>query len=402
MSLIHLQVRRRKDPTPFNVLVLGARNSGKTSFINFLKTSLALPAKKQAPRTSEHETPPPSARTNRNFTHSYQEIEVDGERIGLTLWDSQGLDKGVVDLQLRDISNFVESKFDDTFAEEVKVVRSHGVQDTHIHCVFLILDPSKLNQNMAAAQQGNSNGVVNGRISKAPRIVGALDEDFDIQVIRTLQGKTVVVPVISKADTVTTSHMAFLKKKVWESLKRAGLDPLEALNVEEDESDRIDEADEDEELEKSDSESAPGSPTTAHTEDSDTVPEAATSNMKRPITHKREPSNMSISNSMMDSGYVPLSILSPDEYSLDPNNGPIGRHFPWGFADPFNSQHCDFVKLKDAVFGEWRSELREASRERFYEAWRTNRLNRQGLPTGPQPRRTSAGIPIQLNRMKRG
>ena len=331
-------------------------------------------------------------------------MEVDGERVGLTLWDSQGLDKGVVDLQLREISNFVESKFDDTFAEEVKVIRSHGVQDTHIHCVLLILDPSRLNQNLAAAAQPPSNGFVNGRISKLPTIVGALDADFDIQVLRTLQGKTVVVPVISKADTVTTSHMAFLKKKVWESLKRSGLDPLEALNVDDDISDKIDEEDEDDMAKNSDSDSLPASPATAHTEDSDTVPTAATSNMKRPIAHKREPSNLSISNSMMDNGYLPLSILSPDEDSLDAQQGPIGRHFPWGFADPFNADHCDFVKLKDAVFGEWRSELREASRERFYEAWRTNRLNRQrmqsGAPVQPQPRRTSGGIPIQLNRGK--
>lgn len=321
----------------------------------------------------------------------------------MTLWDSQGLDKGVVDLQLREISNFVESKFDDTFAEEVKVIRSHGVQDTHIHCVLLILDPARLNQNLAAAQQAPGNGVVNGRISKPPTMVGALDADFDVQVFRTLQGKTVVVPVISKADTVTTTHMAFLKKKVWESLKRSGLDPLEALNMDDDVSDKIEE--EGEELEKnSDSDSPPTSPASAHTEDSDTVPAAATSNMKRPIAHKREPSNLSLSNSMMDNGFLPLSILSPDEYSVDPHQGPVGRHFPWGFADPFDADHCDFVKLKDAVFGEWRSELREASRERFYEAWRTNRLNRQRM-TGeaqpqPQQRRTSGGIPIQLQRQK--
>ena len=396
------QVRRRKDPTPFNVLVIGARDSGKTSLINFLKTSLALPVTKQPPRVPENHTPPPSSRSSRNFTQSYQEIEVDGERVGLTVWDSQGLDKGVVDLQLREISNFVESKFDDTFAEEVKVHRSHGVQDTHIHCVLLILDPARLNQNLAAAQQAPGNGLINGRISKLPTIVGALDADFDIQVLRTLQGKTVVVPVISKADTVTTHHMAFLKKKVWESLKRSGLDPLEALNVEDDISDKIDEEDEDETDKNSDSDSPPASPASAHTEDSDTVPEAATSNMKRPIAHKREPSNLSMSNSMMDQGYLPLSILSPDDYSLEANQGPIGRHFPWGYADPFNSDHCDFVKLKDAVFGEWRSELREISRERFYEAWRTNRLNRQRTQGGPQPqpRRTSGGIPIQMNRQK--
>ena len=384
--------------------MIGARNSGKTSLINFLKTSLARPAKKLHSRVSDNNTPPPSSRQNRNFKHSYQEIELDGERVGLTLWDSQGLDKGVVDLQLREISNFVESKFDDTFAEEVKVIRSHGVQDTHIHCVLLILDPSRLNQNLAVAQQGPGNGGVNGRISKPPTIVGALDADFDVQVLRTLQGKTVVVPVISKADTVTTTHMAFLKKKVWESLKRSGLDPLEALNVDDDISDKIEEEEEEEPEKNSDSDSPPASPATAHTEDSDTVPEAATSNMKRPIAHKREPSNLSMSNSMMDNGYLPLSILSPDEYPLDSHHGPIGRHFPWGFADPFNAEHCDFVKLKDAVFGEWRSELREASRERFYEAWRTNRLNRQRM-TGevqsqPQQRRTSGGIPIQLHRQK--
>lgn len=397
------QVRRRKDPTPFNILVIGARSSGKTSFINFLKHSLALPPKKQpAARSSESDPPPPpaSTRSNRGFSHSYQEIEVDHERLGLTLWDSQGLDKGVVDLQLRELTNFVESKFDDTFLEEVKVVRSHGALDTHIHCVFFILDPARLNQNLKADQQGNTNGAAS-RVGKTSRIIGALDEDFDLQVIKTLQGKTVVVPVISKADTVTTQHMAFLKKKVWESLKRAGLDPLEALNFDGDESELLEEVDEDDEKQEksSDDDSAPASPGSAHTEDSETVPSKATPNSQRPGMHKREPSNLSMSNSMMDSGYLPLSILSPDEYSLESNDGPLGRQFPWGFADPFDADHCDFVKLKDAVFGEWRSELREASRERFYEAWRTNRLNLRGqVPKAGGPRKSSQGIPISMDR----
>ena len=298
---------------------------------------------------------------------------------------------------MRELTNFVESKFDDTFLEEVKVVRSHGALDTHIHCVFFILDPARLNQNLKAAQQSNANGAAS-RIGKTSRIIGALDEDFDLQVIRTLQEKTVVVPVISKADTVTTKHMAFLKKKVWESLKRAGLDPLEALNFDSDDSDLIEEEDEETAEKSSDDGSDPASPGSAHTEDSDTVPSKSAPN-KRPGMHKREPSNLSISNSMMDSGYVPLSILSPDEYSLESGEGPLGRQFPWGFADPFNADHCDFVKLKDAVFSEWRSELREASRERFYEAWRTNRLNLrgQGGKTSAAPRRSAGGIPIPLS-----
>ena len=345
------RVRRRKDPTPYNVLIIGARGAGKTSFLNFLKSSLALPSKKQSSRAPDGDTPPSSARPNPNFTHHYQEIDVDGERIGLTLWDSLGLDKSVVDLQLRDMSNFVESKFDDTFIEEMKVVRAPGVRDTHIHCVFFILDPAKLDANINAAQSV-TNGAETSRIGKPPRIVGALDEDFDIQVMKTLASKTTVIPVISKADTISTAHMAFLKQKVTRSLKKAGLDPLEALNFDtaDLDEDRLDERDED------DNSSATNSPGSGRSEDSDANRKAR----NRLSKHNRE---VSAEDAELDGGYVPWSILSPDRYSLELKGGPVGRQFPWGFADPYNAGHCDFVKLKDAVFGEWRSELREASRE---------------------------------------
>ena len=73
---------------------------------------------------------------------------------------------------------------------------------------------------------------------------------------------------------------------------------------------------------------------------------------------------------MEETPYFPLSIISPDIYEP----GVIGRKFPWGFADPMNIEHCDFVRLKEAVFSEWRGELREASRELWYEGWRTSRL----------------------------
>lgn len=318
---------------------------------------------------------------------------MDNERLGLTLWDSQGLEKGVVDLQLRELTNFVESKFEETFAEEMKVVRSPGVRDTEIHCVFLVLDPSRLDTNMQLAQETPT---TSSRVGKPLRIVGALDEDFDLQVLKSFQGKTTVVPIISKADTVTTQHMAYLKHMVWQSLKQAGLDPLEALNMAADSDDQIEEEDENgfNVREEGEDVSAPGSP---QTDDSD-IAQPRVAN-ERPRGHNRSVSKASISSQMLDGGYVPMSILSPDPHSLDPRNGPVGRRFPWGFADPYNPEHCDFVKLKDTVFNEWRIEVREASREIFYERWRTNRLNRQNTAkvsnTGAQ-RKSSGGIPIQL------
>ena len=321
------------------------------------------------------------------------------------MWDSQGLEKNVVDLQLREMSAFLESKFEDTFNEEMKVIRAPGVQDTHIHCVFLILDPVRLDGNIAAAQQKSSNGAGNTRMSnlKNSRIVGGLDEDFDVQVLRTLQGKTTVIPVISKADTITAAHMAFLKQTVSDSLKKAGLDPLEALNLDgaedDDESedmDRLDEREEDEAAARQDEDDDAddtGSPRSRQTDDSDTVPnEQPTPAIRRRVSHKRDSSTASSLTTGIQSGYIPMSILSPDVYSLPPHPGPIGRKFPWGFADPYNPEHCDFVKLKDACFGEWRADLREASKETFYERWRTSRLNRQGGSANGAGRASATGI----------
>ena len=358
---------------------------------------------------------------NPSYVSHYLETEIDdGERIGLTLWDSEGLDKNVVDLQLREMSSFLESKFEDTFNEEMKVVRSPGVRDTHIHCVFLILDPLRLDSNLSSARKarnaakgasvGNGNSFLHDIESST---LSALDEDLDLQVLRTLQGKTTVVPVISKADTITATHMKHLKRSVWDSLKKANLDPLEALGLDDGEEDdnsseeevhhmhrkhdskRLDERDEDNLLPpvstRNGHTSANGNrpksfQITSHLDDPSSSSDDSSPSRSRPI-HSRASSStfppvpLALSDVNQDPNatpYLPLSIISPDEHDL----GVLGRKFPWGFADPYNPEHCDFVRLREAVFKEWRGELREASRELWYEGWRTSRLNGSGRRTG--------------------
>lgn len=263
---------------------------------------------------------------------------MDGERVGVTLWDSAGLEKNIVDLQLREMTAFIESKFEDTFSEEQKVIRSPGFRDTHIHCVFLVLDPVRLDSNvLAAASAGHSSG--------------GLDADLDLQVLKALWGKTTVIPVISKADTLTTNHMTFLKRAVWQSVKGAKLNPLDALELDLDEDDDDDDS--------------------QYQEDGPAI-------KSRP-THNRQ---ASLSSTISDEDpYIPMSILSPDPYSMPPytKNAPksqseIGRRYAWGFASPFDPQHCDFIRLRDTIFQEWRADLRELSRVKWYEQWRTSRL----------------------------
>ncbi|KAK4495426.1 hypothetical protein PRZ48_013757 [Zasmidium cellare] len=353
------RVRRRKDPTPFNVLVIGAKNSGKTSFISFLRHSLALPSHKKG---SEHQPESQVAGNRSSFTSTYIETEIDSERVGLTLWDSTGLEKNIVDLQLREMTAFVEAKFEDTFVEEQKVMRSPGVKDTHIHCVFLILDPVRLDSTINASAAFQKNG----------SHTGSLDDDLDLQVMRALWGKTTVIPVISKADTLTVGHMAFLKRAVWEALRVAKLDPLEALELEDD-----GEEDEEEDAEAN-----------GEDEESDEADDLPVPKTRR--AHKRQSSLSALATASPDDNeppYLPMSIISPDIYDLPPyapksKSHKIGRRFPWGFADPYDADHCDFGRLRDSIFSEWRADLRELSRTKWYENWRTSRL--KNLPGARQ------------------
>lgn len=384
-----------------SVLVIGARNSGKTSFISFLRSSLAQESQKQ--RASVHDTPhnirtAPSTVGYPNFTPHYLETEFGTERMGVTLWDSQGLERNIVDLQLREMSSFMESKFEDTFTEENKVARTPGFRDTHIHCVFLLLDPARLDANIAAARRAEAiNGAkTNGNSWTMQRYggtAGGLDENLDLQAMRVLKGKTTVIPIIAKADSITTAHMLHLKQVAWDSIKRAKLDDYDTIGL-------GDSAEEESPEEEQFARKA-GPPVedrklsdTSHLDspsDSDASLSSSDFDLSKPpkrpgLRHSRTPSSPATvpmaRQAPAEIPYLPLSIISPDLYEPDV----AGRKFPWGFADPYNAEHCDFVRLKEMIFSEWRGDLREASREVGYEGWRSARLNRQsarGEPKSP-------------------
>lgn len=409
------RVRRRKDPTPFkyvvhpyisgrssliddySILVIGECNSGKSSFINFLRTSLALPARKQRPKLPDDIFDSvdrvASAGTFSDFSSHYVETEIEGERIGLTLWDSQGLEPNLVDLQLREMASFLESKFEETFNEEMKVARAPGMRDTHIHCAFLILDPVRLDSNIAAVKNHASayGGTANGNSAGAgPRstLAGGLDDNFELEVLRTLRGKTTVVPIIAKADTITSAHMAYLKRAVWRSLKSSKLDHLEAIGLEDGDLERsvdrfgLHERDENR-AQAVPSRPGPG-PDASHLDsptDSNSSRSASEFNLakpSRPMATTSSPALSAMASSPAEPPPLPFSIISPDMYEPDIP----GRKFPWGFADPFHPEHCDFSRLQETVFTDWREELKEASRDLWYERWRTSRLNGPGRGDG--------------------
>ncbi|KAF2150351.1 hypothetical protein K461DRAFT_229041 [Myriangium duriaei CBS 260.36] len=395
MSHLHSprRIRRRKDPTPFNVLVMGAKGSGKTTFIDFLKDSLSLPLEKQHQSIST----PRMTTSDGTFTAHYVETEFDHERVGLTIWDTKGLEKNLADLQVREAITFIESKFEETFNEESKVMRSPGAKDSHIHCVFLVLDPNNIDTTLQTAKSQ-----VSGNAFAQARGPAGLSQDLDLLVMKGIAGKAAVIPIISKADTLTGPHMEFLRMSVWNSMQAENLDPLAFLEPEDSESD-YDESENQSDrdplpIQSTDSSMSSGQRAGHLQDDSDysddgyggssplaktrsTVTTPSPQQPKRPSSRGASRTIIPGETSVEDM-YLPFTVLSPDPYELNA----VGRRFPWGMADPFNPEHCDYVRLRDSVFSEWRAELRTSSRE-GYEAWRTSRLAKN-----PQLMRQAGGV----------
>ncbi|KAI9208179.1 Septin-type guanine nucleotide-binding (G) domain-containing protein, partial [Polychytrium aggregatum] len=77
--------------------------------------------------------------------------------------------------------------------------------------------------------------------------------------------------------------------------------------------------------------------------------------------------------------FAPFAVVNSEE-----ENGHVGliienerilcRQYLWGLVEVQNEDHCDFLRLKQAVFGTHMNELRVTTREIFYEAWRTEKL----------------------------
>lgn len=284
------------------------------------------------------------------------------------------------------MTSFLESKFEETFSEEMKVHRAPGVQDTHIHCAFLLLDPIRLDSNIKAAAKSHGSvhhgGISNGNSATRPwlNLSGGLADNFELEVLRTLRGKTTVVPLIAKADTITSAHMAYLKRAVWRSLKGSKLDHLEEIGLEDGDPERsvgkfgLHDRDENRAYLAA---ARSGPPNASPRLDSPTGSDSSRSASEFNPTNPSRPIGIALSPALSGMASppaeppLPFSIISPDMYEPEI----LGRKFSWGFADPFNPEHCDFSRLQETIFTDWREEIKEASRNLWYERWRTSRLN---------------------------
>ncbi|CAG8688764.1 9297_t:CDS:2 [Ambispora leptoticha] len=299
------RTRRRKHAiSQLNLMVVGFKSLGKTSFIRMLFDTLRgrRDPKDSIPLPSSGD---PEAASTKELYSVTLDVEEENEKISLTLVDCPGFVKDNelrLDVQVTEILRYIESQFDLTLAEETKVKRNPKALDSQIHACLYFID-------------NTNNGLT----------------DKDIRILKRLTARVNVIPVVAKADLLTTSQLANLKKAINRDLKFHQIPVFEFAEAEDD-------TDVDQDLEE------------------------------------REESEQTASSFQ---SLIPFSLIAPEDAVVtDPNTGDRirGRQFPWGIIDCLNPKHCDFVVLKNVLLTSHRKLFKDRTLESFYEQYRTERL----------------------------
>ncbi|KAG9294567.1 hypothetical protein G9A89_008678 [Geosiphon pyriformis] len=303
--------RRRKHAiSQLNLMVVGFKSLGKTSFIRMLfdtlhirrdaKSDVQLPA--SLFQTAETLEDAEAARTKELYSFTL-DVEEENEKISLTLVDSPGFVKDNelrLDVQVTEVLRYIEAQFDITLAEETKVKRNPKAVDSQIHACLYFIDNA-------------NNGLT----------------DKDIRILKRLTARVNVIPVVAKADLLTTSQLANLKKAINRVLKSNQIPVFEFPETEEG-------TDPDQESEDGENE----------------IP----------------PSLQSL---------TPFSLIAPEDANIiDPSTGQKirGRQYAWGIIDCLNPKHCDFVVLRNVLLMSHRKLFKDNTLEVIY------RKSRKSLP----------------------
>ena len=148
---------------------------------------------------------------------------------------------------------------------------------------------------------------------------------MDVVTLRELAKRVNVIPVIAKADTTCKDELARFKQKILSELKSSNIEIFQF-------------------------------PT-----DDETVREENTA-----------------LNSLM-----PFAVVgSTDFVNREDGKRVRARRYPWGIVEVENEDHCDFVKLREALLRINVDALRVKTHESLYEAYRRDRLKEMKVKDG--------------------
>ncbi|KAK2578670.1 hypothetical protein KPH14_012159 [Odynerus spinipes] len=276
------QVHRKsvKRGFEFTLMVLGETGLGKSTLIN----SLFLGDLYQ-----DRRIPDAAERIDKTtmIEKKTMDIEERGVRLRLTIVDTPGFGDAVnCEDTWKPCLAYIDEQFRQYFTDESGLNRKN-IQDNRVHCCLYFIPP-----------------------------YGHGLRQLDIEVLRRLHRKVNVVPVIAKADTLTTQEVKKLKERILADIEEHEIQIYQFPDCD---------SDEDEEFKQQDKE------------------------LK---------------------ACIPFAVVGSSTVLEVAGRKVHGRQYPWGVVEVENPKHSDFVKLRTMLISTHMQDLKDVTQDVHYENFR--------------------------------
>lgn len=292
----------------FTLMVVGESGLGKSTLINSMFLTEIY---------NSTDYPGPTQRLKKTVAVETTRVMLkeNGVNLLLTMVDTPGFGDAVDNSNCwTPIIEFIESKYEDFLNAEAKVTRKL-TPDQRVHCCLYFIQPS-------------GHGL----------------KSLDIEFMKRLCDKVNIIPVIAKADTLTSDECTLFKKQILNEIAQHKIKIYEFPETSED--------DEEHKLNK---------------------------------TLKER---------------VPFAVVGSNVVIEVDGKKVRGRRYPWGIAEVENLEHCDFIALRNMVIRTHLQDLKDVTNNVHYENYRCRKL--AGLGTDGKPTRISNKNPLaQMDEEKR-
>ncbi|XP_076322283.1 septin-7-like isoform X2 [Tachypleus tridentatus] len=263
----------------FSLMVVGESGLGKSTLINSMFLTDIY----------SNDYPGPSQRmrkTTRVETHSVF-LRENGVNLTLTVVDTPGFGDAVDNSECwQPIVDFIDTKYEDFLKAETQIHRT-TIADLRVHCCLYFISPG--------------HGL----------------KPLDIEFMRRLHEKVNIIPIVAKADTMTSEECNQFKKTVLNEIAREKIRIYEFPDCEDEEELKIQK-------------------------------------------HLKE--------------RVPFAVVGSNSIVEFNGKRVRGRRYPWGVAEVENLEHCDFLALRNMLIRTHMQDLKDVTSNVHYENYRCLRL----------------------------
>ncbi|CAD5207904.1 unnamed protein product [Bursaphelenchus xylophilus] len=282
------QVFRRciKNGFDFTLMVVGQSGLGKSTFIN----SMFL-AEINEPHS--HKMTPEAFKTEKTVKiHAKTlELEEDGVHLNVTFVDTPGFGDFVDNKDCWDpIVKYIDDRFAEYLNEETRIERKAKIEDKRVHVLLYFIQPSRgLSQ-------------------------------LDVLALKSLHDRVNIVPVIAKADTLTSEELTDLKKTLLEQFIEFEIKLYEFP-----------------------------------------APYEYGNKSKKETDYRDR---------------IPFAIVGSNQVKDNGRNKSRIRQYIWGTVEVDNLEHNDFLALRDILVNQNLMDLIDVTKEVHYENFRSRQMQK--------------------------